>query len=66
MIVAAMPYLIGALLVGVVATLFAGLVGMVGDGNFNRRHANRIMRLRVGLQLASVVALASYVLMTRL
>ncbi len=65
MVVAAMPYVIGALLVGVVVTLFVGLGAMTGGGELNRRHANRIMRLRVGLQLASVVAIAAYVLLTR-
>ncbi len=38
--------------------LFIGIGGFAGGGEFNRRHGNRIMRFRVGFQLAALVLLA--------
>jgi hypothetical protein len=60
-----MPYLIGLVCLGVVATLFTGLGGMAQGGQFNRRHGNRMMRWRVGLQLLAVILLVSYVALRR-
>jgi hypothetical protein len=60
-----MPYLIGLACLGVVATLFTGLGGMTHGGEFNRRHGNRMMRWRVGLQLLAVLLLVGYVALRR-
>ena len=53
---------IGFAVLGFVAlTLVALLVGIGGfarGGEFNRRHGNRMMRFRVGFQLAALVLLA--------
>lgn len=45
-------FLIAAIvaMIAVLATLGAGLVGMTRGGDFNARHGNRLMRLRVALQ----------------
>ncbi len=50
-----------AILVFVVLTLvvlFIGIGGFARGGEFNRRHGNKIMRFRVGFQLAALVLLA--------
>lgn len=60
-----LPYVIGFVCLGVVATLFTGLGGMAQGGEFNRKHANRMMRWRVGLQLLAVILLVSYVALRR-
>lgn len=65
-IAAVMPYLIGFALLCVIATLFTGLFTMARGGEFNQRHGNRLMRLRVLLQGVTVVLFIAYLLMTRL
>ena len=52
---AVFPVLIGAALVAVLAVLFTGIVSMFRGGEFNRKHANKMMRWRVGLQGLAVV-----------
>jgi len=44
-------------IVGVVATLLAGVVLMGRGGEANARWSNKLMRARVGLQLAAVLLL---------
>ncbi|HEX6978612.1 MAG TPA: twin transmembrane helix small protein [Alphaproteobacteria bacterium] len=61
-----LPYLIGATLLAVLATLFTGVVGMAKGGEFNRRYGNRLMRLRVGLQALTIVLFLLYVVLVRL
>ncbi len=39
----------------VLVALALGLFAMVRGGEFNRRHGNRLMRLRVGLQFGALV-----------
>ncbi|MCA3268442.1 MAG: twin transmembrane helix small protein, partial [Azospirillum sp.] len=46
-------------------SLFTGLGGMAQGGQFNRRHGNRMMRWRVGLQLLAVILLVTYVSLRR-
>ena len=46
-----------AALIGVVAVLLAGVILMGRGGEANARWGNRLMRARVGLQLAAVVLL---------
>lgn len=44
-------------LIGVVGVLFAGVILMGRGGEANARWSNKLMRARVGLQLAAVVLL---------
>ena len=45
-------------MVGVVVSLFAGLLSMTHGGAFNQRHGNRLMQARVMLQGMAIVFLA--------
>lgn len=60
-----LPYLIVLCLVAVVATLFTGLAGMARAGEFNRRHGNRLMRLRVGLQGLAIALFIIYMVLLK-
>ncbi len=44
-------------LAAVLAVLATGVAGFARGGEFNRRHANRLMNLRVGTQFVAVVIL---------
>jgi hypothetical protein len=55
-----LPYVIGLVVLGVVVSLFTGLGGVAHGGDFNRRHGNRMMRWRVGLQGLALALLALY------
>lgn len=63
--IAIMPYVIGALMAATVLTLFLGLGSMTSAGDFNKRNGNKLMRLRVGLQLVTVLVFMAYLLMTQ-
>ncbi|MBL8806946.1 MAG: twin transmembrane helix small protein [Rhodospirillales bacterium] len=54
------PYVIGLVVLGVVISLFTGIGGVAQGGDFNRRHGNRMMRWRVGLQGLALALLALY------
>ena len=56
-----LPYLIGLALLSTVAVLALGIGGMSRGAEFNRRHGNRLMRLRVGLQALSIALLGLYI-----
>ena len=45
----------------VVAVLLVGVLGFARGGDFNRRHANRIMRLRLLAQFVAVVLIVLFV-----
>lgn len=47
--------LLAVALLAVLAVLMIGVVGMARGGEFNRKHSNRLMRWRVGLQFLAVV-----------
>jgi hypothetical protein len=51
--------LMGVFMVATLATLLVGVTAMGKGGDFNRRHANTLMRLRVILQ---GLAIACFVL----
>lgn len=38
--------------------LFIGIFGMARGGEFNKKHGNRIMRLRVILQFSAIILIA--------
>jgi ammonia channel protein AmtB len=41
-------------LAAVLVVLMTGVIGMAAGGEFNRKHGNRLMRLRVLLQMVAV------------
>ena len=49
--------LLGLAMAAVVIVLGTGLVGFVIGGEFNRKYANRLMRLRVATQAIAVLIL---------
>ncbi|MFO1141874.1 MAG: twin transmembrane helix small protein [Amaricoccus sp.] len=49
----------------VVAVLLVGVGGFARGGEFNRRNANRIMRLRLLLQFVAVLLIVTYVYLSR-
>jgi hypothetical protein len=49
--------LLGLALVAVVAVLAAGLASFIAGGEFNRKYANKLMRLRVAAQAVAVALL---------
>lgn len=63
--VTALAILLAIAMAGVLLVLFVGIGTMARGGDFNRRHSNRLMRLRVVLQLAAVVLFLLLVLATR-
>jgi hypothetical protein len=54
--------LVGIGLVATLATLFVGVFSMGRGGDFNKRNSNKLMRLRVILQGATVVVFVLYLL----
>ena len=56
------PYLIGLGLASVVIVLATGIVGMLRGGEFNRRNANKLMRLRVATQATTILLFAIFML----
>jgi hypothetical protein len=63
-ILAVLPYLILATLAAVVVTLMSGLVAMARADHTPRR-SNKIMWLRVALQLTAVVEIVVYLLLRK-
>ena len=55
--------LLGLALFAVLAVLVTGLVGFIAGGEFNRKYANKIMRLRVATQATAVIILLALLLM---
>jgi hypothetical protein len=64
-LIAVMPYLIGACLLATLATLFVGLGVMSRGGTANARYSNKLMRLRVAMQALTLLLFLAYMLMTR-
>ena len=55
--------LLGLALVGVVLVLATGLVSFLAGGEFNRKYANKLMRLRVATQAFAVLILLALLLL---
>ena len=55
--------LLGLALVGVVGVLATGVVSFIVGGEFNRKYANKLMRLRVATQAFAVLILLALLLM---
>lgn len=45
----------------VVVVLMVGVLGFAKGGDFNRKHANRIMRLRILMQFIAVILIIVFV-----
>jgi hypothetical protein len=52
---------IAVVMLGVVGVLFFGIGSFAKGGEFNRKHANRAMRWRIGAQFAAVVLILLFV-----
>ncbi|MEK6216543.1 MAG: twin transmembrane helix small protein [Boseongicola sp.] len=49
----------------VLGVLLTGIAGFAKGGDFNRKHANRIMRYRIYAQFVAVVLILIFVLVRR-
>jgi len=50
----------------VLVILMVGIGGFARGGDFNRRHANRIMRYRIAAQAVAIALILAYVAFRRL
>lgn len=57
MIITVLNVLLVSSMIAVVAVLATGIVGLAIGGEFNRKYANKLMRLRVATQACAVVFL---------
>jgi hypothetical protein len=55
--------LLGLALLAVFLVLVTGLVGLASGGEFNRKYANKLMRLRVATQAFAVLVLLALLLL---
>lgn len=55
--------LLGLTLVAVFGVLATGIVGFIAGGEFNRKYANKLMRLRVATQAVAVALLLALLLL---
>ena len=58
-------YVVAAACILVLIILMVGVGGFAKGGDFNRKHANRIMRYRIGAQFVAVVLIILFVLIRR-
>jgi len=58
-------YLVGIAMAAVLVVLIAGVVSMFKGGEFNRKYANKLMRLRVLLQAVALALFAIFMLFFR-
>jgi len=58
-------YLVGIAMAAVRAVLIVGVASMFRGGEFNRKHANKLMRLRVLLQALALLLFAIFMLFFR-
>ncbi|WP_073253279.1 twin transmembrane helix small protein [Shimia gijangensis] len=54
-------WVVAAASLGVLAILMIGIGGFAKGGEFNRKHANKIMRWRIGAQFVAVVLILLFV-----
>lgn len=52
--------------IAVLAILLVGIGGFAKGGDFNRKHANRIMRYRIGAQFIAVILILIFVFFRRM
>lgn len=53
-------------MLAVVAILLIGIGGFAKGGDFNRKHANRVMRWRIGAQAIAVLLILLFVFVRRM
>ena len=63
---AVLPYVLGAAVLATVGVLVVGVVAMFRGGDFNRRHGNRLMRMRVLFQGIAVGVLVLLFILSQL
>ena len=54
-------YVVAAACLAVLVILLIGIGGFAKGGDFNKKHANRVMRWRIGAQFVAVVLLLGFV-----
>ncbi len=54
-------YVVAVACLGVAAILLVGIGGFARGGEFNKKHANRIMRYRIAAQAVAVVLILGFV-----
>ena len=59
-----LPYVLGAIMVAVVLTLFAGLVSFAFGSRTDRHLATKLMTARVALQGVAILVFAAMVLLS--
>ena len=52
--------------IAVLVILAIGIGGFAKGGDFNRKHANRIMRWRIGAQFIAVILILAFVFFRRM
>ena len=57
--------LMGAVMLGVVVVLMVGIGGFAKGGEFNRKYANKLMRLRIVAQFVAVLLILLFVWIRR-
>ena len=58
-------YVVAAACLGVVVILMIGIGGFAKGGDFNRKHANKIMRMRIAAQFVAVLLIPLFVWIRR-
>ena len=58
-------YVVAAACLAVVAILMMGIGGFAKGGEFNRKHANKVMRMRIVAQFIAIVLIIGYVWLRR-
>jgi hypothetical protein len=58
--------LVAVATLGVLAILMVGIGGFARGGEFNKKHANRIMRYRIAAQAVAVVVILIFVFVRRM
>ena len=58
-------WLVGIAMAAVLAVLLFGVASMFRGGEFNRKYANKLMRLRVLLQAVALILFAIFMLFFR-
>lgn len=58
-------WVVAAVTLGVLVILMIGIGGFAKGGDFNRKHANRIMRYRIAAQFVAVLLILLFVWLRR-
>lgn len=58
-------WVVAATTIGVLVILMIGIGGFARGGEFNRKHANRIMRYRIAAQFVAVALILLFVWLRR-